>query len=96
MRAIALTLLRDLIPGGAPTELTADKATILLRGVRPLTTTGHCRRELAGDLRKLAEGHTPAEDRRALKDASPTSSTDTSSKVNSDDRQALLDAQRRS
>jgi transposase len=43
-------LLRDLIPGGAPTDLTASKAAALLRGVRPLTATDVCRRDLARDL----------------------------------------------
>lgn len=43
-------LLRDLIPGGAPSDLTADKASALLRGVRPLTVTDAYRRELARDL----------------------------------------------
>jgi transposase len=43
-------LLRDLIPGGAPTDLTADKAAALLRGLRPATATAACRRQLARDL----------------------------------------------
>jgi transposase len=43
-------LLRDLIPGGAATDLTADKAAILIRGIRPLTATDSCRRDLARDL----------------------------------------------
>jgi transposase len=43
-------LLRDLIPGGAPTNLSAAKAAALLRGVRPATATAACRRELARDL----------------------------------------------
>jgi transposase len=43
-------LLRDLIPGGAPTNLSAAKAAVLLRGVRPATATAACRRELARDL----------------------------------------------
>jgi transposase len=50
-------LLRDLLPGGAPTDLTADKAAALLRGVRPATATAACRRQLArdllGDLRRV-------------------------------------------
>jgi transposase len=50
-------LLRDLIPGGAPTDLTAAKAAALLRGVRPVTATAACRRQLArdllGDLRRV-------------------------------------------
>jgi transposase len=36
-------LLRDLLPGGAPTDLSADKAAALLRGVRPATATAACR-----------------------------------------------------
>jgi transposase len=43
-------LLRDLIPGGAPTDLTAAKAAALLRRVRPVTATAACRRQLARDL----------------------------------------------
>ena len=43
-------LLRDLVAGGAPTDLTADKAAALLRGLRPATATVACRRELARDL----------------------------------------------
>ncbi|MEH0825986.1 IS110 family transposase [Micromonospora sp. CPCC 205714] len=43
-------LLRDLIPGGAALDLTADKAAALLRNTRPLTATDSCRRDLARDL----------------------------------------------
>jgi transposase len=43
-------LLRDLIPGGAALDLTADKAALLLRGIRPITATDNCRRDLAQDL----------------------------------------------
>jgi hypothetical protein len=32
-------LLRDLIAGGAATDLTADKAATLLRGIQPLAAT---------------------------------------------------------
>jgi transposase len=50
-------LLRDLIPGGAPTDLTAAKTAALLRRVRPATATAACRRQLArdllGDLRRV-------------------------------------------
>jgi transposase len=50
-------LLRDLRPGGAPTDLTAAKAAALLRGLRPRTATDACRRQLArdllGDLRRV-------------------------------------------
>jgi len=44
------SLLRDLLPGGAPTDLTAAKAAALLRRVRPATATAACRRQLARDL----------------------------------------------
>jgi len=43
-------LLRDLVPGGAPTDLTAAKAAALLRRVRPVTATDACRLKLARDL----------------------------------------------
>jgi transposase len=43
-------LLRDLLPGGAPTDLTAAKAAALLRRVRPVTATAACRRQLAREL----------------------------------------------
>jgi hypothetical protein len=43
-------VLRDLIPGGAPVGLSADKAAALLRTIRPTTATGSCRRDLACDL----------------------------------------------
>jgi transposase len=50
-------LLRDLLPGGAPTDLSAAKAVALLRGLRPATATDCCRRQLArdllGDLRRV-------------------------------------------
>ena len=50
-------LLRDLVPGGAPTDLTAAKAAALIRRVRPTTTAAACRRQLArdllGDLRRV-------------------------------------------
>jgi transposase len=50
-------LLRDLIPGGAALDLTADKAAVLLHGIRPITPADSCRRELAremiADLRHL-------------------------------------------
>ena len=71
-------VLRDLLPGGAPTRLSAEKAAALMKGIRPATATDPCRRvrpEIFGDggrgqeyyLRKIAEGKTPAEARRALK-----------------------------
>ncbi|WP_240763038.1 transposase [Micromonospora sp. HM134] len=40
-------LLRELVPGGAPTGLSADKAATALRGVRPATATDACRRDIA-------------------------------------------------
>jgi transposase len=43
-------LLRDLIPGGAALDLTANKAAALLRTIRPITATDGCRRDLARDL----------------------------------------------
>jgi transposase len=43
-------LLRDLLPGGAPSNLTAAKAATLLRRLRPVTATAACRRQLARDL----------------------------------------------
>jgi transposase len=43
-------LLRDLSPGGAPTDLSADKAADILKRLRPVTATGCCRRDLARDL----------------------------------------------
>ena len=50
-------LLRDLVPGGASTDLTAAKAAALLRRVRPVTAAAACRRqlvrELLGDLRRV-------------------------------------------
>ena len=50
-------LLRDLIPGGAKRNLTADQAAALLQEVRPMTTADAQRtdlcRELVADLRRL-------------------------------------------
>jgi transposase len=50
-------LLRDLLPGGAPSDLSATKAAALLRGLRSATATAACRRQLArdllGDLRRV-------------------------------------------
>ncbi|MGY2093001.1 transposase [Nocardia gipuzkoensis] len=43
-------LLRELLPGGAPTDLTAVKAAAVLRGLRPVTATDRVRRSLAKDL----------------------------------------------
>ena len=43
-------LLRDLIPGGAPTDLTAASASRLLAGVRPAGPVETARKQLARDL----------------------------------------------
>ncbi|MGW6423832.1 IS110 family transposase [Nocardia sp. NPDC055053] len=43
-------LLRELLPGGAPTDLTAPKAATVLRGLRPVTATDQFRKSLAKDL----------------------------------------------
>lgn len=43
-------LLRDLLPGGAPTSLTADRAAQLLRAVRPAGPVERTRKQLARDL----------------------------------------------
>lgn len=43
-------LLRDLIPGGAPLQLTAGQAAALLRRVRPAGPVETVRKQLAGDL----------------------------------------------
>ncbi|MER6065017.1 transposase [Streptomyces sp. NPDC001792] len=40
-------VLRDLLPGGAPTGLSADKAAALMKGIRPITATDNCRRDIA-------------------------------------------------
>ncbi|MFJ8159127.1 transposase [Streptomyces sp. NPDC094468] len=43
-------VLRDLLPGGAPIRLSADKAASLMKGIRPVTATDSCRRNIARDL----------------------------------------------
>ena len=43
-------LLRELLPGGGPTELTAAKAAVVLRGLRPVTATDRVRKSLAREL----------------------------------------------
>jgi transposase len=43
-------VLRELIPGGAPRKLRADRAAALLRGVRPLTAADRARKQVAWDL----------------------------------------------
>jgi transposase len=44
------TLLRELVPGGAPVDLSVPKAAAVLRSIRPLTATDRVRKELAKDL----------------------------------------------
>jgi hypothetical protein len=46
-------LLRDLIPGGAELDLTADKAATLLRSIRPVTVTDSRRGDLARDMMRI-------------------------------------------
>lgn len=48
-------VLRDLLPGGAPTGLSADKAAALMKGIRPVTATDSrdIARDLLADLRRL-------------------------------------------
>jgi transposase len=50
-------LLRELLAGGAPTKLSAAKATAMIRGLRPATTCERIRlqlcRELIADIRRL-------------------------------------------
>ncbi|MFB6990967.1 IS110 family transposase [Streptomyces sp. NPDC056304] len=50
-------VLRDLLPGGAPIGLSVDKAAGLRKGIRPVTATDNCRRDIArgllADLRRL-------------------------------------------
>ena len=43
-------LLRDLIPGGAEVDLTADKTATLLHSIPPVTITDSCRRDPARDM----------------------------------------------
>nr|WP_237755053.1 IS110 family transposase [Nocardia nova] len=43
-------LLRELLPGGAPTSLTATAAAAILRNLRPVTPTDQVRKSLAKDL----------------------------------------------
>lgn len=43
-------MLCELVAGGVPTSLTTAKATAVLRGVRPVTTTDKVRKSLACDL----------------------------------------------
>ncbi|MFD7169029.1 IS110 family RNA-guided transposase [Streptomyces violascens] len=43
-------VLRDLLPGGVPTCLSADKAAAAMKGIRPVTATDACRRDIARDL----------------------------------------------
>nr|WP_067479739.1 IS110 family transposase [Nocardia amamiensis] len=43
-------LLRELLPGGVPTDLTASRVATVLRGLRPVTATDRVRKTLAKDL----------------------------------------------
>lgn len=43
-------LLRELLPGGTPTDLTATKAAAVLRSLRPVTATDRVRKSIAKDL----------------------------------------------
>ncbi|QTJ64497.1 IS110 family transposase [Rhodococcus sp. ZPP] len=43
-------LLRELIPGGVPIGLSADKAGAAMRRIKPTTATDACRRDLAKDV----------------------------------------------
>jgi transposase len=43
-------LLRELLPGGAPTELTADRAAATLARIRPNSTAERARKQVARDL----------------------------------------------
>ena len=43
-------LLRELLPGGAPTELTADRAAAMLARIRPSSTAERARKDIARDL----------------------------------------------
>ncbi|MEV8097761.1 IS110 family transposase [Kitasatospora sp. NPDC085879] len=43
-------VLRDLIPGGVATGLSADKAAAAVKRIRPATATDNCRRDIARDL----------------------------------------------
>ncbi|MGW6413254.1 IS110 family transposase [Streptomyces vinaceus] len=45
-----LHVLRDLLPGGVATGLSADKAAAAMKGIRPVTATDNCRRDTARDL----------------------------------------------
>lgn len=42
--------LRDLLPGGAATGLSADKAAAVMKTIRPVTATDACRRDITRDL----------------------------------------------
>jgi len=70
-------LLRDLVPGGAPKNLSAHKAALLLRGVRPRVEPVLTRRRLAadliGDVRRLDRGLSDLE--RCIREAIEQAST---------------------
>lgn len=74
-------LLRDLVPGGAPTALSAGKAADILKRLRPVAATDCCRRDLArdliADLRRLDRAVKDNESQmRGALDASPTTLTE--------------------
>ncbi|MBZ9645834.1 IS110 family transposase [Streptomyces sp. PSKA30] len=74
-------VLRDLLPGGAPTGLSAEKAAAAMKSIRPVTATDACRRDIArellGDLRRLNRQvkDSEAEMREALASAHTTLTT---------------------
>ncbi|GGY00819.1 hypothetical protein GCM10010358_63430 [Streptomyces minutiscleroticus] len=75
-------LLRDLLPGGAPTQLSADPAATLLRAVRPVGDVEAVRKDIAWDLvaeiRKLDKQLTDNAARmQSLVEASGSALTDT-------------------
>jgi transposase len=49
-------LLRDLVPGGVARTLSADRATRILRGIRPKGTSARLRRRLASEILRLESG----------------------------------------
>nr|WP_245671524.1 IS110 family transposase [Nocardia amamiensis] len=52
-------LLRELLPGGAPPDLTAARAAAVLRGLRPVTTTDQVRKSVAKDWSATSSATTP-------------------------------------
>ncbi|MCX5443680.1 IS110 family transposase [Streptomyces sp. NBC_00056] len=64
-----LAVLRDLLPGGAPTRLSAEKAAVLMKGIRFATATDCCRRDLSRDLLADFETFSPTCDASTGKSA---------------------------